>query len=194
MGKSASPTWVKNGHIMGFPISGPHREKIGSISRDPCNFHLFISNIFMQTRQKILSSLFSKGLYSFYVMNFDMIDDSVPILDIFVHVYIVFVYEYVFPFEFVFSICAFLTFYSTGIPFQIYLYLYIVLYSYLHFCLVFSICVFLTFHRDPTQRGFAHSTLSSLFWNLQSTTVFVFAFVFVFVFVFVSISIFVYHV
>ena len=60
----------------------------------------------MQTRQKILSSLFSKGLYSFYVMNFDMIDDSVPILDIFVHVYIVFVYEYVFPFEFVFSICT----------------------------------------------------------------------------------------
>ena len=180
---------------MGFPISGPHREKIGSISRDPCNFHLFISNIFMQTRQKILSSLFSKGLlYSFYVMDFDMIDDSVPILDIFVHVYITFVYEYVFQFEFVFSICAFLTFYSTGIPFQIYLYLYIVLYSYLHFCLVFSICVFLTFHRDPTQRGFAHSPLSSLFGNLQSTTVFVFAFVFVFVFVFVSISIFVYHV
>ena len=113
---------------MGFPISGPHREKIGSISRDPCNFHLFISNIFMQTRQKILSSLFSKGLYNVYVMKFYMIDDSVPILDIFVHVYIVFLYEYVFPFEFVFSICAFLTFYSTGIPFQIYLYLYIVLY------------------------------------------------------------------
>ena len=65
----------------------------------------------MQTRQKILSSLFSKVLYSFYVMNFDMIDDSVPILDIFVHVYITFVYEYVFQFEFVFSICAFLTFY-----------------------------------------------------------------------------------
>ena len=104
MGKSASPTWVKNGHIMGFPISGPHREKIGSISRDPCNFHLFISNIFMQTRQKISASLFSKGLYSFYVMNFDMIDDSVPILDIFVHVYITFVYEYVFQFEFVFRI------------------------------------------------------------------------------------------
>ena len=80
----------------------------------------------MQTRQKILSSLFSKGLYNVYVMKFYMIDDSVPILDIFVHVYITFVYEYVFQFEFVFSICAFLTFYSAGVPFQIYLYLYIV--------------------------------------------------------------------
>ena len=182
MGKSGL-AGSKMGISWGFPYQAPIARKLAQYHGIRVIFISLYPTFSCRRGRRYYHLSFQKD----YVMNFDIIDDSVPILDIFVHVYIVFVYEYVFPFEFVFSICAFLTFYSTGIPFQIYLYLYIVLYSYLHFCLVFSICVFLTFHRDPTQRGFAHSPLSSLFGILQSTTVFVFAFVFVFV----SISIFV---